>query len=304
MPKQGLMAEFREGLRLLGGLRSNPNIGQDLKRSGLFLRVTRWVPLKFLRHYVYPRFAGRGALPYDPERFFESFYTASGNDDVTDEATLSPVGDALSSRYHYAVTEKVLIECLVRREVEPGGRLLDVGSGAGHWIALYREVLRPSRLVGLDISASSAATLAETWAHAAEVEIRRADVASPDFDLGERFDLVNAIGVMFHIVEDEAWERAIGNLARHLEPGGHLIVGGQFGWITANVQFHGSDDFAAWGEGSSAGPRLVNKRIRSLRRLKGAARRAGLRVVEVRRTREINTLYTPENNLLVLTKPS
>ena len=99
-----------------------------------------------------------------------------------------------------------------------------------------------------------------------EVEVRLADVTRPDFDLGERFALVNAIGVMFHIVDDAAWERALRNVARHLEPGGRWIVGGQFGWVTANVQFHGCDDFSSWGDAAARGPRLVNKRIRSRRR--------------------------------------
>ena len=304
MQQKGWIAELRKTFGLLRNLRRNPNVGQDLKRSRLFRAVTSVFPPKFLRHYVYPRMVGRSASEYDAARFFDSFYTASEGDGVTDAGTVSPTEDALTSRYHYAVTEKALIECLVRHEVPTGGSLLDVGSGAGHWIDLYRALLRPTRVVGLDISATAATALGRRMAAFPEVEIRHGDVAEPGFELGQTFALINAIGVLFHIVDDEAWARALANLARHLEPGGHLIVGGQFGWITASVQFHGTDEFTDWAEGAGGGARLVNKRIRSLRRWKREARRAGLRFVAVHRTKEVRSIYTPENNVLLLRKPT
>lgn len=36
---------------------------------------------------------------------------------------------------------------------------------------------------------------------------------APGFALEREFDLVNAIGVMFHTVEDGRWERAVAGLA-------------------------------------------------------------------------------------------
>ena len=48
-----------------------------------------------------------------------------------------------------------------------------------------------------------------------------------DFD--DAFDVVNAIGVMFHIVDDERWKMAIGNIGRYLRKGGVAIIGGDFG---------------------------------------------------------------------------
>lgn len=44
-----------------------------------------------------------------------------------------------------------------------------------------------------------------------------------------QFDVVNAIGVIFHIVDDAKWENAIKNLFSLLKPEGILIVGGDFG---------------------------------------------------------------------------
>ena len=42
--------------------------------------------------------------------------------------------------------------------------------------------------------------------------------------LEERYDLVNAFDVLYHITDDTAWERALANLAEAVRPGGLLIV--------------------------------------------------------------------------------
>jgi SAM-dependent methyltransferase len=280
MSTKHMMARIRHAVRLLRDVGRNPQVGQELRRSPAFRRIAAVLPPKMLRHYVYPWIAGRGAAPYDAARYFESFYRASAGG-MSDAATVSPLDDAVTARYHYAVTESTILECLARHGIARGGALLDVGAGAGHWVDFYRQILAPSRIVAIDIARPSVEALARRMAGAAEVRVRLADVTDRDFDLGERFTLVNAIGVMFHIVDDDAWERALRNVARHLEPGGRWIVGGQFGWTTANVQFHGRDDFSTWG-----------------------AAAAGLRVIALHRTRQASTIYTPENNILLLERPA
>jgi hypothetical protein len=82
-----------------------------------------------------------------------------------------------------------------------------------------------------------------------------------------------------------------------------MIVGGHFGWITRNVQFHASDEFEdvqGMRKPFAPGEARVNKRIRSLGRWKNAARAAGLRVKFVVRTANVAEIVTPENNILVL----
>ena len=160
MAVRGWRSEIREALGLLRRIRSDPNIGQQIKQSRFFQRVARFVSPKFLRHYVYPFLAGRNASAYDAQRFFESFYAASESGGVSDSATLSPIEDVVTSRYHYAVAEKALIEALSRHAIPAGGRVLDVGSGAGHWIAFYRTLFCPERIVGVDIARRSVDALA------------------------------------------------------------------------------------------------------------------------------------------------
>ncbi len=62
MSKPGPIAQIREGVRLLKGLRSNPNIGQELRQSRLFRRLTRALPPKVLQHYLYPLVAGMSQI--------------------------------------------------------------------------------------------------------------------------------------------------------------------------------------------------------------------------------------------------
>jgi SAM-dependent methyltransferase len=266
--------------------------------------VARALGPKFAKHYVKPRRVGRGAVPYDARRFFESWHAASSATGLNDAETVAAGRSPLATRYHYNSVENAILEHSTDYPLPDGPRVLDVGSGAGHWIDFYRDVLGASTLVGVEISEVGADWLREKYGSDERVRVLVADVSDPAFTLGERFDVVNAIGVMFHIVDDEGWEQALRNLAAVLAPGGVIVVGGQFGWTTQNVQFHRRDEFASWEEFRRAEPGalLVNKRIRSLRRWRAAARAAGLRVVGVQRTPKHPSLETPENNVLVLAR--
>ena len=228
---------------------------------------------------------------YEPKEAFERYHgTALAEGEFTDEGTIRKGHDPLRTRYHYNAVENAILEHFV---VDGGARptsVLDIGSGAGHWIEFYRGLLGAERVVGAEISAPLAAALGEKYADDPGVSVVEIDVGSPDFSLDERFDVVNAIGVMFHLVDDDAWRRAVRNLGALLAPGGALIVGGQFGRTTKDVGFKTGE----------AGELLVNKRIRSLRAWKGCAGEAGLEALAVHRTRKSRRIDTPENNILVL----
>lgn len=254
----------------------------------------------FRKHYINPlRQRGR-KVPYDPRTFFDSWYRSQA--ELTDLATIARDFNPLFGRYHYNATENSIIEFFTTHGPPSRPEVLDLGSGAGHWIRFYRDVFAARRVVGADISRSCVEALRTSFSGQDQVEIICGDFSSPDFELGRRFDIVNAIGVVFHIVEDDAWRRALANLARHLSPDGYLVVGGQFGWITQNVQFHKCDDFERWEERQNGRSDLTlyNKRIRSLRAWKRCARSVGLRVLGLRRTRVARGVRTPENNILVL----
>ena len=97
------------------------------------------------------------------------------------------------------------------------------------------------------------------------------DITSAEFSTGVicgPVDYITAIGVMFHIVDDERWKRAVQNLAAVLKPDGVMFIGGDFGPETRNVQFHRKDEFKDWREhGTAEVPKdevRINKRVGSV----------------------------------------
>lgn len=260
------------------------------------------LPERVLDHYVMPVVERRAHRPYDAKRFFDSYYRATGAAGLSDRTTISPYTNRFESTFHYNSVENSIILSLTGRALPDAPRVLDVGSGAGHWIDFYREVLGASMVTSVDISPIDVRNLRTRYKSVKGVKVVEADVAQDSFDLGARFDIVNAVGVLFHIVDDARWEQALRNLRHHLADDGLLVVGGQFGYITQNVQFHETDDFSDFDElrATRAPVVLVNKRIRSIGRWRSTAERVGLRIVSLQRTKHDRRIRTPENNVLVL----
>lgn len=261
-------------------------------------------------------------VPYDEKRFFESFYRSSVRGEVQDRVTMGSITDP-ESRFHYNATENSIIRGLLRREPPPDGkmvetwrfmeqrrqrRLLDIGSGTGHWIDFFREVFFVAEAVGVEVTETMSAYLQDKYRDDPAVTILQDDIVDPAFTadaIGGPVDFVSAIGVMFHIVEDARWARAMANLAGLLKPGGLMLIGGDFGAESRNVQFNTIDDFTTWAEHDEApaGDEIrVNKRIRSLEQWQGLAAELGLAVVDLIRTDQERFVTTPENDLLILAR--
>ena len=98
-----------------------------------------------------------------------------------------------------------------------GNRWLDVACGTGR----HLELLRPRyRVVGVDLSDEM---LRLARRRLPGVRLVRGDMRS--FDLGERFDVVSCLFSAIGYLRTEAdLRRAMGVFARHLRPGGVLLV--------------------------------------------------------------------------------
>ena len=233
---------------------------------------------------------------------------------VEAEATIGTVSEP-ESRFHYNATENSIIRCLTKHapignqppavwrfsQTRRAWRVLDVGSGTGHWVDFYLDVYLAREVTALEFVPQMADFLRAKYAGRPEVTVLQADVASDPLPAA-RFDIVNAIGVMFHIVDDGLWKQAVARLLAVLKPGGLMLIGGDFGTETRNVQFHKTDRFDTWGEhdAAQAPVRLVNKRVRSLSDWTRLADELGAEVAEVIRSDAAPDIRTPENDLLVL----
>jgi SAM-dependent methyltransferase len=266
-------------------------------------RIVEWLPRTFVEHYLKPALVRKPRAPYDAESYFDSKYNAIFEEEFSDRVTIWPDFDPLSARHHYNSVENGIIEHLAVHRPRMHPAILDVGSGAGHWIDFFRELFDPSLVVGMELSRRCAEELRHKYTDEPGVVVVEDDVSRAGLHLDQRFDVIVAIGVMFHIVDDDAWQRAVSNLARHLSDGGTIVVGGQFGLTTRDIGFAPRAEFSTWSElleaeGETA---LVRKRIRSLRHWRRCARRNGLQVSRIKRTRKRRTIAAPENNLLFLT---
>lgn len=251
---------------------------------------------------------------FDAASFFDSYYRATSTGAPSDAETIGTVTEA-EARFHYNATENSIIRALARRQpfdrVTPAvwrlaqrrrrWRVLDVGSGAGHWIEFYRSVYHAAHVLGIELVPRLAEHLRARFSADLAVSIAHHDIGESPI-ASDPFHVVNAIGVMFHIVDDTRWKRAIGHLSQALVPGGLMLVGGDFGATTRNVQFHRTDTFGTWSQHDAGNepPVRVNKRVRSLAAWATAAAENGLEVVDLVRSDCASAIRTPENDLLVL----
>ncbi len=264
----------------------------------------------------------RREVPCDERKFFESFYRSNVRGTPEDRMTIGAISE-MESSYHYNVTENAIIQVMAHLAPPPQGaaveawrmlrrrqglRLLDVGSGTGHWVDFFGRVFHVAEAVAVEITTQMADFLRAKYADQ-PVRVLEADVAADDFELEAPVDYVSAIGVMFHITDDARWHRAVQNLGAVTRSGGLLFFGGDFAGRTHNSQFHRSDEFASWREFAKGGPVdaedevRVNKRVRSLADWTACATAAGLEVVDLVRTPSVRGLTTPENDVLVLRRP-
>ncbi len=165
--------------------------------------------------------------------------------------------------------------------------ILDIGSGSGHWIDFFMS-LGAKELVGIDVSATAAKYLKGKYSSCCGVTIYQGKASSTIQALNQKFDLVNAVGVMFHITDDAEWVETINAVARKLKNNGILVVGGHFGWFDGvNVQIDSSG--------------RIFKRLRSMQRWRKELNKAGFSHTYLYR----NTAYLwindplPENNVLI-----
>jgi SAM-dependent methyltransferase len=212
----------------------------------VFLRQLYYRQRRLIRGFTstYLRKAGH---PYRAEQWWDNtFYEET----VSDANTISAGRKVLPALYHYRSVETTVLGALIRRGHDPhGNRVLDLGSGAGHWIDFYLG-LGAKECLGLEISSKAAGHLHFKYAGDGRVRVARGDLLNSLRDISDSFELVNAVGIMFHIVEDNEWNEAIGLIGRRLVDGGVFVASGHFGLIGGlNVQIDPAGN--------------INKRLRS-----------------------------------------
>lgn len=149
------------------------------------------------------------------ETYWKQIDTAAGAD-VAGLNNSSPIDDAAL----YPVYEQLIRDL----NLNANGAVLDVGSGTGRWVRFFTERFTPVSLTGVDFAQASVDLLRKWHGADGRLQFQQADVTQPGWDLQARFDLVNIANVLFHIPEEDRFQRALANLARHLTPGGAIVT--------------------------------------------------------------------------------
>jgi SAM-dependent methyltransferase len=103
-------------------------------------------------------------------------------------------------------------------------RVLDVGAGTGFYIQLWGQ-LGVASVTGADLTSVAVARLRKRFPGN---EFLQLDIGAPlDDCLLRSFDIVSALDVLFHIVNDDRYRAAISNIHSLLRPGGWFIFSDQ-----------------------------------------------------------------------------
>jgi SAM-dependent methyltransferase len=108
-------------------------------------------------------------------------------------------------------------------QVSPGMRVLDIGCGIGRWSRVLAA--RGASVTGVDLSPTMIEE-AQRRAAASGLATRCRFIVQDlsVLEIGERFDLILCVTVLQHLLDPGALRAAIERMARHLAPGGRLVV--------------------------------------------------------------------------------
>lgn len=137
--------------------------------------------------------------------------------------------------------------------------VLDIGSGTGFLIDRWLEA-GCLNLTGIDLTQISVASLSEKYPGCRFHQVDIGESAGPLE--GRQFDLISSFDVLYHIVDDASFERAILNISGLLKPGGYFLISDNFlhgETIRGDTQTNRSLDYMT-GVFSDAGLEILSRR--------------------------------------------
>ena len=129
--------------------------------------------------------------------------------------------DATMAAVHYGFTSALIAVAFVKMGHKPKA-VLDIGSGTGRWLDWYSDTFGAS-VKGVELDRGR---VNELLAKGHDVTCGDAlDALKQD---GGKYDTINAVGVLHHVLPDSKRVDLVHSLLDHLTPGGVLVIGGYF----------------------------------------------------------------------------
>lgn len=164
----------------------------------------------------------RAEKEYDPYRYWYEL--------LSKDFSLSGVGFlGLGKAYNkwlYRARQRAFDRVVKKLPMYLGAKgVLDIGCGTGFYVNLWAE-RGVERLVGLDITEISVEKLSQEYPR---YEFYVSDISEKEQPYkGDSFDVVTAFDVLFHIVDDEKFERSIQNISKFTKTGGYILISDNF----------------------------------------------------------------------------
>lgn len=162
---------------------------------------------------------------YDPQKYWEK--RLKSRFDLTGVGNI--VFDSKYNEYLYKLQLDVLVKALRKYNISlREKKILDIGCGTGFFSRFYLNNL--ATVTGIDITTTSIETLKKSFPDGRFITL---DI-STEFAVNQEpfageFDIVNVLNVIFHIVDETKFEKALKNIAACLKEGGYLFISDYFG---------------------------------------------------------------------------
>lgn len=149
---------------------------------------------------------------------------------LTQDFSLQGVGRIKWGRHYnnwlYRVRRKVFLNLMRSCQIDfTKANILDIGSGTGFYIDRWKE-LGTKKIAGADLTAVAVTQLRHKYPQDTFYQVDISD------DLGElrdqQFDVISCYDVMFHIVDDQGYQKALENVYSLLKPGGVFVFSDLF----------------------------------------------------------------------------
>ncbi|MDB5049854.1 MAG: class SAM-dependent methyltransferase [Fibrobacteres bacterium] len=158
------------------------------------------------------------AKKYDAEKYWAERYqeidlTKSGHIDL-------PV---VYNQWLYRRKKERLLQGLYKAGFDPkGASILEIAAGTGVYVEMWKS-LGVGSLSGIDISQNATDALAKRFP---EYSFHKRDLTEPGLAAltGKGHDLVTAVDMLYHVVDDKDFPTALSNLADSCRPGGFLAI--------------------------------------------------------------------------------
>ncbi len=173
------------------------------------------------RTVVAPRLVGddSGAMPYSPSDYWQQLHRRDDLSAVGQSALPAGINGWLYRTLARNFGRFVHRHGLDRPAPE---RVFDVGAGTGFWVGWWRA--RGAATVdGCDLVAEAVERLNERFGTTGG-RVRVADITNPAGLGSETYNLVSCQNVVLHVTDDDAFRRALANIAALVAPGGALVL--------------------------------------------------------------------------------